>query len=67
MEANWKPIDTAPKNGGPVWVRGNNNGKPEHGHHHTWAYWDGEHWIDAAGGETLTFLVEWMPGTFLMS
>lgn len=59
--ANWKPINTAPKDGRPVWVRGNNWGDPSKGQHCHWAYWDGSNWI-AAGvdGATLTYLTEWM-------
>ncbi len=59
--ANWRPIDSAPKDGRPVWARGNNWGDPSKGRHCQWAYWDGADWI-AAGvdGATLTYLIEWM-------
>ncbi|OGT59730.1 MAG: hypothetical protein A3E01_04515 [Gammaproteobacteria bacterium RIFCSPHIGHO2_12_FULL_63_22] len=47
---NWLPIDDAPKDGRPVWARGNNFGDAAQGQHFTWAYWNGHEWnapIDA--------------------
>lgn len=61
----WQPIESAPKDGRPVWVRGNNWGKPDSGHHYGWAYFDDDEWRwpDARNeeGGTATFLTHWMP------
>lgn len=64
--SEWQPIETAPRDGSPVWVKGYNYGNPNSGEHRTWAWWDGNGWVDAfAIGESsvLTYLVEWMPLT----
>ena len=61
---NWKPIDTAPKDGRPVWVRGHNWGDPEKGQYRCWAYWIGGAWLEATASgtpSTLLYLVEWLP------
>ena len=59
---DWQPINTAPIDGRPVWVRGWDWGKPDTTRHHTWAYWYGDRWTEANSerGE-LCYLTEWMP------
>lgn len=61
----WKPIDTAPMDGRPVWVRGWDWGKPDGSRHCCFAYWDGEKWREAASADSsiLTHLTEWLPPT----
>lgn len=60
---NWKPMDTAPKDGRPVWARGNNHGDPSWGQHCAWVYWDDGEWAGPLHGEEterFTFLAEWL-------
>ena len=61
----WHPIETALKNGSPIWVRGYNYGQSAQGYHCCWAWWDGANWIGSdmtEDGQTiLLHLVEWMP------
>lgn len=57
----WKPIETAPKDGSPVWVKGYNYGNKSKGEHRHFAWWDGENWIEAASESELSYIVEWMP------
>lgn len=59
----WKPIDTAPKDGRPVWVRGDNWGEPGKGVHCCWAWWDEQEgdWIEeGADALRLKYLKEWL-------
>jgi hypothetical protein len=59
----WLPIDTAPKDGRPVWVRGNNWGDPANGIHCGWGWWNGSNWTDAnmsEPGGLLTHLTDWL-------
>ena len=61
----WEPIETAPRDGRPVWVEGHNWGDPDCGIHRNWAWWDGSGWREA-GGEGmvhLKYLTRWFnPG-----
>ncbi len=59
---NWQPIETAPKDGSPVWAKGHNYGKQERGEHRCWAWWDGTVWKDANAHDQsdLMYLVEWL-------
>lgn len=61
-ELDWKPIDTAPRDGRPIWVRGWNWGNESQGRHYSWAYWNGTDW-QAAGAEAshLKYLTDWLP------
>lgn len=63
----WQPIATAPTDGRPVWVRGNNFGDELQGWHCCWAWWDGHSWRAAGDGRgedsELLFLVLWLPFT----
>lgn len=58
----WKDIDTAPKDGSPVWVEGNNYGDPDLGIHRVWAYWYDEKWIEARSypRTELLYLTKWL-------
>ena len=59
---SWHPIDSAPTDGRPVWVRGWDWGKRDT-RHYCWAYWHEAEWRAAgADGATLQYLDEWMPG-----
>lgn len=59
---DWQPIETAPKDGRPVWVRGQDWGKFGNARHFGWAFFDGDvwKWADAARGNAV-YLTEWMP------
>lgn len=60
---NWEPIDTAPKDGRPIWVRGNNYNDPERGQHCAWVYWDGDAWSGPLHDEDepkFEHLTEWL-------
>ena len=63
-EDRWQPIATAPKDGRPVWVRGNDWGEDAGPNHYGWAYFDSGKWMwpapVAEGGEA-TYLTHWMP------
>jgi|GEM_PF-5340035 len=60
----WQPIETAPKDGRPVWAKGNNWGKTDAGEHFCWVYWDGDSWQSQScsdhGSSTMLYLVAWM-------
>ena len=58
----WKPIETAPKDGTWITARGHNWGDRTRGRHMRTAYWDGSVWRDAADEDTtLSYLIEWKP------
>ena len=56
-EDRWQPIETAPKDGRPVWVRGNDWGEDAGPNHYGWAYFDSGKWMwpapVAEGGEAV--------------
>ena len=60
---DWQPISTAPTDGSPVWVKGDNWGNAMNGQHRCWAWWDGHAWRAAGNGSDedseLLFLVSW--------
>lgn len=60
--SEWQPIDSAPKDGRPVWVKGADWGDTDRGWHCIWAWWDGDHWREASPHESvLEHLRYWMP------
>ena len=62
-EDRWQPIETAPKDGRPVWVRGNDWGEDAGPNHYGWAYFDSGKWMwpapVAEGGEA-AYLTHWL-------
>lgn len=58
----WLPIDSAPQDGRPVWVRGWDWGKPNTSRHFGWVHWDGMNWCwagsDPHSGHA-THLTDW--------
>lgn len=64
VEVQWQPIETAPKDGTVIVVRGNNHGWPENGHHICIATWQYDCWIEGSDWNDtseLTYLTHWMP------
>ena len=63
--SDWQPIETAPKDGRPVWVRGNDWGEDAGPNHYGWAYFDSGKWMwpapVAEGGGEATYLTHWLP------
>lgn len=61
----WQTIETAPRDGRPVWVRGNNYGDKSKGVHACWAWFDTDDWrsVDFSenGQSKLMYLTDWMP------
>lgn len=61
--AEWQDISTAPKDGSPVWVEGDNYGNPENGVHRCWAWWsdEAEQWKSGDPEPShLLFLTRWL-------
>jgi hypothetical protein len=60
---NWKPIDTAPKDARPVWVRGHDYGDSERDLHYGWAHFHPKKerwlWADSTPVEAL-YIAEWL-------
>lgn len=62
--SEWMPIETAPKDARPVWVRGWNWNKPDTERHYGWAYWNGNRWqwADSSGEANFAaYATDWMP------
>lgn len=62
----WKSIESAPKDGRPVWVKGNDFGEEKARKHCLWAYWDvnSDVWREASvEASILLYLTHWMPIT----
>jgi len=59
---SWEPIESAPKDGSPVWARGHNWGNPNNAHHCGWVFFDSGTWLWAGpdSGEA-THIDEWLP------
>ena len=57
----WRPIDEAPRDGSPVWVRGWDYGKPDTQRHYGWVYWSGTewNWEGPDSGNYATYLTDW--------
>ena len=65
MNDNWKPIDSAPKDSRPLWVRGWDWGKPDTHRHYGFAHWNGDGWYWAVSGETTSkasHITDWWDG-----
>jgi hypothetical protein len=60
---SWELIDTAPKDGSPVWARGWDWGKSDSTRHYGWVFWGGDGgWFWAGEGDsTAEHLTDWMP------
>lgn len=59
----WQHIDTAPKDGRPVWARGFNHGNPSAGVHAGYVYWDEELqwvWSGCQSGNRAVYVREWL-------
>lgn len=60
--SEWQTIESAPRDGRPVWVTGWNFGKVDGERHYCWAYWHGDQWNSAdAEPSHLQHLTHWMP------
>lgn len=62
--AEWRTIESAPKDGSPVWARGWDWGKPGTTRHVGWVYWNGDQWAWSSGSSEPSFathLTDWMP------
>lgn len=59
----WQSIETAPKDGRPVWARGYNRGNRSAGMHTGFVYWDGEEWMWGGhlSGNHAIYVHEWLP------
>lgn len=60
----WKTIETAPKDGSPIWARGYDYGEKKNAMHYCWAWFDGKSWrastMTPEGQAVLSYLVEWV-------
>lgn len=62
----WKDIKNAHKIiGEPLWVKGNDFGKPDGDVHYCWGYWDGSNWKSQPNdgnfqGSTLLYLTHYL-------
>jgi hypothetical protein len=64
----WQPIETAPRDGRPVWVKGWNWGDKTKGIHCCWAWFDGNHWAESGVEDArMEFLFEWLPAAITQS
>ncbi len=61
-DMEWQDINTAPKDGRPVWVTGWDFGAEDGSRHYCWAYYHGGEWLEpnSAGASELTHLTHWM-------
>lgn len=58
----WQDIESAPRDGTAVRVRGFNFGLPLNGRHHCLARFDGLGWVEAEDdGAYLPYLTDWRP------
>lgn len=59
----WKDIDEAPKDGYPIWTKGDDWGDPKNSKHYQWAYWDRTKWMSqdlrGEGGDWLKYLTHY--------
>jgi hypothetical protein len=61
--SEWQPIETAPKDGRPVWARGWNFNKEENGYHYQWAWWNADegHWESQyPNPSAMLFVRQWL-------
>jgi hypothetical protein len=62
---NWESLDTAPRDGQPVWARGYDWGKRGNPMHYGWVYFsDGWQWAGSSprpDDSSASFVIEWLP------
>lgn len=65
MSSYWLPIDSAPKNELPKWVRYVNRNEP----HYCWAYWDPacEGWVEARVNGHRIKPTDWHPNPWALT
>ena len=64
--SKWRKIETAPKDGTPIWVRGFDFGNPKGQKHYGWVHWDGERWLWAGCTDGIaSHITHWLPLTAL--
>lgn len=61
-EMNWKPIETAPRDGGPIWARGRDWGERNNDTHAGFVWWNGRAWVWAGhiSNNLAIYVTEWL-------
>lgn len=57
---DWRTIDSAPKDGRPIWGRGWDWGKPDTSRHYGWVFFNDGLWQWERDGSAATHLTEWL-------
>lgn len=64
-QRKWLTIETAPRDGTPVFVRMDNFGKPENGDVRCWAWHNGSGWVEITAAPHRPFylgsVTHWLP------